>query len=41
MKELKLTNYYGHYKDFKEKNFLQFFNKVILNKYNKRNKVLF
>ena len=41
MEKINLTNYYGHYLDFNKKNFIKFYNRVILQKKIIRNKILF
>ena len=41
MEKMKLTNYYGHYLDFNKKNFIKFYNRVILQKKIIKNKILF
>ena len=41
MEKINLTNYYGHYLDFNKKNFIKFYNRVILQKKKIINKILF
>ena len=41
MKKLKLTNYFGHYLHFKKKDFIQFYNRIILQQNLFKNKLLF
>tara|TARA_B100000989_G_C19510766_1_gene458899 strand:- start:499 stop:1542 length:1044 start_codon:yes stop_codon:yes gene_type:complete len=41
MKKLKLTNYFGHYLNFKKKDFIQFYNRIFLQKGFIKNKLLF